>query len=253
MEPGEYSTVTLPSTCPFCGSPVSLTATGVAGATPQCSSCRANLPVVSTGTQRPVASAPLHDVDMRSPDIDVTTHPVWKISRPWDAIKGWVGLLFIVVIFSVLWSNDAKTMVYDFAGAAALPFIYFALAHILNRTTLSSEGSDLVVRHMPVPWPGCRLRVAEIDAFKIMQRTWVERVRGHPDELKTAWDVKAVMRDGRTSLLLSDFKSIRSANHAGALLAGHFERPFETPFPDVDPSQPPTLVHRRTPTPPCKR
>jgi hypothetical protein len=88
--------------------------------------------------------------------------------------------------------------------AVGLLVAYWALAEWANTTTFTLRGGWLRVRHGPVPWPGS----ADVPAAAIRQLYSHDfQMRQEHGGNSHQYSVRALLRDGTTTTLLSNLKS----------------------------------------------
>jgi hypothetical protein len=128
-----------------------------------------------------------------------------RIVRRWRS-KAAIGVAFFAVLWDaiVVWFLAAGDEPDPVLSCMALPFAlfgagvtYLALCLFLNHTVIEISGGLLSVRHQPLPWPGKRLAVTDVDHLYCEERTSDSEDPAH-DYL-----LRATTRQGRRVKLLS--------------------------------------------------
>jgi hypothetical protein len=84
-------------------------------------------------------------------------------------------------------------------------FAYRNVADWLNRTFVTVSGESLTIRHGPLPWRrGIVIAIADIQQFQVKKSSLVRRGRG-PGQYVDTFEVHAVLRDGRSNMLVTGF------------------------------------------------
>ena len=121
---------------------------------------------------------------------------------------GWNG--FLVFFFSMAAKGGAPSVFYLFPlihVAVGLGIGYAALAGFVNSTTVRIGKGVLRIRHGPLPWLGNRdLRGAEIDQLYCASKTSSSK-----NGTSTTYDVRAVLRSGKTLHLLRGLTEVEQA------------------------------------------
>lgn len=149
--------------------------------------------------------------------------PGWAVERaPWRLSYRWFGVEgAFMVVFAVVWnafmamfvlgavSSGDPTMValtlvmpHTWVGAG---LAWYALATVLNRTTLEVEHAELRVRHGPVWWPGA-LTMAVAD----VEQLYVEKSSVRVNK-RARWNLAVLDRQGVARVAV---RLLRSAEEA---------------------------------------
>jgi hypothetical protein len=106
----------------------------------------------------------------------------------WDVLVG--GIL---VSASLDLGLPAFSMLLPFVGLGA-GFTYFAVASLVNRSTITLDADELRVTHGPVPWPAVSIPRSQIVRF--------EEVWSGDDQ--PSGSVRAIRESGRKTQVLGD-------------------------------------------------
>lgn len=116
----------------------------------------------------------------------------------WSFLVVWYGIAFT--------SNVASSpggwlfLVFPLLHVAAGVWVgYMALTGFVNRTRITVDGSEVSVRHFPLPWPGNRV----LRPGQVKQLYCDEQVNRGKNGTTITYRLKAVLSDGRTVALLS--------------------------------------------------
>ncbi|UJR82177.1 hypothetical protein [Sandaracinus amylolyticus] len=152
-----------------------------------------------------------------------------RITRRWRDAGSW-----FVLFFAILWNGFLArffTLAHfgeDWLGALCVsPFVavgvwlaYFVPAHLVNRTTITIEGSTLSVAHAPLPWPGGR--AIELDRLRRIF------VREQPDAAGGSVHSLYADVDGAELRLIANIPP-EQALYLAQVLSGDFDRSDERP------------------------
>lgn len=84
-------------------------------------------------------------------------------------------------------------------------FAYRTAADWLNRTFITVNDESLTIRHGPLPWRrGMAIAIADIRQLQVEQSSLVRRGRG-PGQYVYTFQVHAVLKDGRSRMLVAGF------------------------------------------------
>ena len=195
--------------CPECGTTIKLRPARGDRQLAKCHECgamfkHAQRPADETGTQQrrspetaDDAAPPGITIEQRAGDL--------RIVRRWRS-KAAIGL----AVFCVLWDGGIAAMLIYWCTNGVLfcfmlPFLlfavgitYFMFCLFVNRTVVDTSRGMLSVSHHPLPWPGKRMPLLNVDHL------YCEEEVSHSDE-STTYDylLKVVTRDGKKIKLLS--------------------------------------------------
>ncbi len=113
----------------------------------------------------------------------------------------WDG--FLIVWYSIASNTNGPAMMFLFPlihVAVGIAMTYFALALLLNTTTIQVTPDSLVIRHGPLPWPGAR----SLDPAALTQLYCRQKTRhGENGRVHHTYSLVADTLDGKTVKLLT--------------------------------------------------